>query len=198
MSIQPTTESLAAWSLVLGIISIAGFTFLTGLLAVLWSPIVIIFIIGCAGVTCLPAVICGHLGRRKIKSNPTLRGPGMALAGLITGYIALSLSFGIIVATNVIGNIEGNKTLHEAELVSSRRYAETFVFVSAAVRARGYTKHWTTKQEAIQELVHGITVKSGGVDYGPFIVTLDERWKDKIEVISQHLRLVDDKLEAVP
>jgi hypothetical protein len=38
----------------------------------------------------IPAVICGHIAKSKIKQNPeTLTGEGMALAGLIMGYIQL-------------------------------------------------------------------------------------------------------------
>jgi len=68
---QAATEPLAIWSLVLGIISI----------------------VGCAvggSLAGIPAVICGHFGRSKIRKNPSLRGAGMALAGLITGYLAIA------------------------------------------------------------------------------------------------------------
>ncbi|MFZ4777798.1 MAG: DUF4190 domain-containing protein [Terrimicrobiaceae bacterium] len=59
------TEPLTVWSLVLGIISMVGCAFLAG----------------------LPAVICGHVGLSRIKRNPSLGGKGMAIAGLVTGYI---------------------------------------------------------------------------------------------------------------
>jgi hypothetical protein len=39
----------------------------------------------------IPAVICGHLARRKIRQNPSLSGARIALAGLIIGYILLAL-----------------------------------------------------------------------------------------------------------
>ena len=60
-----TTEPLAIWSLVLGIISIVACAFLAG----------------------IPAVICGHIGLSRIKRNPSLGGKGMAIGGLVTGYI---------------------------------------------------------------------------------------------------------------
>ena len=45
----------------------------------------------CGGLTSLPAVICGHLGLARIKrSNGTMGGGGMAVAGLILGYLALA------------------------------------------------------------------------------------------------------------
>jgi hypothetical protein len=43
-------------------------------------------------ITCIPAVVCGHLALRKIRSEPGLRGYGLALAGLIIGYIVFGLS----------------------------------------------------------------------------------------------------------
>ncbi len=44
------------------------------------------------GVCGLAAVICGHLGMNSIRSSPyPLDGRGMCIAGLITGYIAITL-----------------------------------------------------------------------------------------------------------
>ncbi len=45
----------------------------------------------------IPAVICGHLGYSRIKrSGGALEGTGLALAGLITGYISIALSVLVI------------------------------------------------------------------------------------------------------
>ena len=63
-------EPLTIWALVLGIISILGCSF-GG------------FIVG------IPAVICGHIGLSRIKRQPSLGGRGMAIAGLITGYLGI-------------------------------------------------------------------------------------------------------------
>ena len=66
---------LAIWSLVLGILSLTCF----------W-----IF-------TAIPAVICGHVAYGRIRrSAGALTGEGLALGGLITGYIAIALSIFII------------------------------------------------------------------------------------------------------
>lgn len=43
-------------------------------------------------ITCIPAIICGHLALRRIRKEPILRGRGLALAGLIIGYIVLGLA----------------------------------------------------------------------------------------------------------
>jgi hypothetical protein len=42
---------------------------------------------------CIPAIVCGHIALRKIRKEATVKGYGLALAGLIIGYIGLGLSF---------------------------------------------------------------------------------------------------------
>jgi hypothetical protein len=64
------TEPLAIWSLVLSLIGLLGFC--------CGGPV-----LGIAG------VICGHLGLSKINANPQLQGRGLAMAGLIIGYLAV-------------------------------------------------------------------------------------------------------------
>jgi competence protein ComGC len=69
------TSPTAIWSLVLGILSLLCFSIFAG----------------------IPAVICGHIAHGKIKrSNGLLTGSGMALAGLITGYISIAMAVFII------------------------------------------------------------------------------------------------------
>ena len=66
----PRTPPVAIWSLILAVLS-----FTCGWL-----------------ITAIPAVICGHIARAKIrKSGGALGGRGIATAGLILGYIALVL-----------------------------------------------------------------------------------------------------------
>jgi hypothetical protein len=66
----PRTAPGAVWSLVLGILSLVCFSILTG----------------------IPAIICGHLARGKIqRSQGSLTGAGLALAGLITGYVSVAM-----------------------------------------------------------------------------------------------------------
>jgi competence protein ComGC len=72
---QPKTSTLAIWSLVLSILGLV-------LLLVCIGPLFAI-----------PGVICGHLAYSRIKrSSGALAGEGMALAGLITGYVSVGLS----------------------------------------------------------------------------------------------------------
>lgn len=74
-TVTPATSGLAIASLVLGVIGFVVF------------------------LTALPAVICGHIARSKIKAaQGALGGAGMALAGLILGYVMLGLSLVMIPA----------------------------------------------------------------------------------------------------
>jgi competence protein ComGC len=67
----PRTAPLAVWSLVLGILGLTCFFVLTA----------------------VPAVICGHVATGRIKrSGGALGGSGLALAGLITGYLGIAMS----------------------------------------------------------------------------------------------------------
>lgn len=63
------TEPLAIWSLVLSVLSL----FCCG------------FVLG------VPGVICGHLALSNISKNPNLEGRGMALAGVVIGYVGIAL-----------------------------------------------------------------------------------------------------------
>lgn len=65
---QTKTSALAIWSLVLGILSLTCFSILSA----------------------IPGVICGHKALSKIKrSGGTLTGQGLAIAGLVTGYLGI-------------------------------------------------------------------------------------------------------------
>jgi hypothetical protein len=73
--VQGKTPGLAIWSLVLGILSLSCFWLLTA----------------------IPAVICGHLAYGRIRrSAGSLSGEGLALGGLITGYVSIALSIFVI------------------------------------------------------------------------------------------------------
>lgn len=72
--VVPGPSPLASWSLGLGIAGLLLFGPLTG----------------------IPAIICGHKARSRIRNSSGITtGSGLALAGLITGYIATVL--GIII-----------------------------------------------------------------------------------------------------
>jgi len=40
---------------------------------------------------CIPAIVCGHIALRKIEKDAMVQGRGLALAGLIIGYVVLGL-----------------------------------------------------------------------------------------------------------
>lgn len=48
-------------------------------------------------VCCIPAIICGHLALRRLGREPAVRGYGLAIAGLIIGYIILGISIAVTV-----------------------------------------------------------------------------------------------------
>jgi hypothetical protein len=50
---------------------------------------VLSFVIGPFGF--IPAIICGHVSRLRLRRNPSLAGSGLATAGLIIGYGFLAL-----------------------------------------------------------------------------------------------------------
>jgi hypothetical protein len=79
---QPKTSGLAIWSLVLGVLGII-----------------------CCSILCaVPGVICGHKALSKIKhSGGALTGEGLAIAGLVTGYIGILLAV-ILIPIAVIPN----------------------------------------------------------------------------------------------
>src|SRR5258706_13209291 len=72
--LQPKNSGLAVWSLVLGVLAI-------------------VLSIVCIGpLFAIPAVICGHVAYSRIKrSAGALSGEGLAMGGLITGYIGIAL-----------------------------------------------------------------------------------------------------------
>jgi hypothetical protein len=75
------TSAAAIWSLVLGILGLMCFGLFSG----------------------IPAIICGHVARSNVKnSQGALSGEGMALAGLILGYVGTVITtiavFGILAA----------------------------------------------------------------------------------------------------
>jgi len=69
----PKTPGLAIASLVLGIISILG-------AAVLILPMIL-------------AIVFGHMSLSKIRRNPNLGGSGIAITGLVLGYVSIVFGF---------------------------------------------------------------------------------------------------------
>jgi hypothetical protein len=70
-SATPPKNGLSVTSLILGILSLAACSILTG----------------------IPAIITGHIAKSRAKQQPQLyTGAGMALAGLIMGYVSIAMA----------------------------------------------------------------------------------------------------------
>ena len=59
------------------------------------------------GLSFIPAIICGHLARRQIRQTGE-QGAGLALAGIILGYVGIALFIVLIAVFVVIMNKIGN------------------------------------------------------------------------------------------
>ncbi len=113
------TDGKATASLVLGILSLAGFSFLTA----------------------IPAVILGHISRSSInRSGGRLQGKGVALGGLITGYIGLTLVPIFIVAALLMPNLlRARQSANASSAAATLRSVNTAqVIYSTANPAKGY------------------------------------------------------------
>jgi hypothetical protein len=51
----------------------------------------------------IPGIICGHMAMKRLAQTPSLRGAGLAKAGLIIGYVGLVLFIVAIVAFLLFG-----------------------------------------------------------------------------------------------
>jgi uncharacterized membrane protein len=75
----PETSKLAIWALVCGCLSLL-----------------------CSLFASIPAIILGHMGLSEIKKNPAIQGRGMAMAGMILGYVFTTLIIVYLVFVVVI------------------------------------------------------------------------------------------------
>jgi ABC-type Fe3+ transport system permease subunit len=54
-----------------------------------------------AGLTAIPAVICGHVARRQMRQTAQ-RGDGLATGGLVLGYMAI-IFWTVLIAASLVG-----------------------------------------------------------------------------------------------
>ena len=54
-----------------------------------------------AGLTAIPAVVCGHIARRQMKGTAQ-RGDGLATSGLVLGYMAI-IFWSVLIAASLVG-----------------------------------------------------------------------------------------------
>jgi len=105
-SAEPKNCSLAVWSLVLGILAIV-------LSVVCIGPLFRI-----------PAVICGHMAYSRIKrSAGALGGGGLALGGLITGYLSIALIpiIGMMAAIAIPNFVKARQTAQQNACINNLR-----------------------------------------------------------------------------
>jgi type II secretory pathway pseudopilin PulG len=121
---QPQTDGKATASLVLGILSILCFGLLTG----------------------LPAIILGHISRGNIEqSRGRLTGGGMALAGLILGYVSIFSSILIIAAIMIPNLMRSRISANESAAASTVRAINTTqVAYSTSYPEQGYARDLAT------------------------------------------------------
>jgi len=58
-----------------------------------------------AGLTAIPAVICGHIARRQMRMTAQ-RGDGLATGGLVLGYMAI-IFWSVLIAASLVGLVVG-------------------------------------------------------------------------------------------
>jgi len=104
----PKTSGLAVWSLVLGIASL--------ILLVLCSLLPLAAIVG---------VFCGHKALNRIKSSGgTLKGKGLAIGGLVTGYLGILLMVAIVLPNNFRSpkSAQTNECILNLHLIDSAKH----------------------------------------------------------------------------
>jgi uncharacterized membrane protein len=68
------------------------------------------------GFTCIPAIICGHMARRQIRRTGE-QGDGLAVAGLILGYVSVVLFIVAVLALVAVASRSGS-AVSQAHTVS--------------------------------------------------------------------------------
>jgi len=121
---QPQTDGKATASLILGILSILCFGLLTG----------------------LPAIILGHISRGNIEqSRGRLTGAGMALTGLILGYVSIISTILIIAAIAIPNLLRSKISANESAAASTVRTINTSqVSYSTTYPEHGYARDLAT------------------------------------------------------
>jgi hypothetical protein len=129
---EPKNCSLAVWSLVLGILAV-------------------VLSVACIGpLLGIPAVICGHMAYSRIKrSAGALTGGGLALGGLITGYVSFALIplIGMMAAIAIPNFVKARTTAQKNMCISNLRQID-----GAKQQWALENKKQTTDTPAAQEL----------------------------------------------
>jgi len=133
--LEPRTDGKAVASLIFGIVAVLTVIFLIGI------------VLG------IPAIILGHISHSNIKkSMGKLKGAGIALAGMIMGYISLAgilvLPFILIIAAIAIPNLlKARIAANEASAVASVRTIDTAA-ISYQLDKKSYPSDLAQLQQA--------------------------------------------------
>ncbi len=73
----------------------------------------------------IPAIICGHMATKRIRREPGLGGRGLAKAGLIIGYISMSLFVLVIIGVAVFFIFAGRQFMDEFNRQMSQQQHQT-------------------------------------------------------------------------
>lgn len=152
-----------------------------------WSFVLGILSLVCAGIlAAIPAVICGHIARSTIrKSRGDLGGEGLALAGLITGYVAIVLNL-ILIPTILIPAFQ--KAFNE-------HYADTG-FTNVMASADGTERilapgNW----KSLPELNEAASVAAGNKIAEEYFMVLSESKTDLVDFsLEKHHKLTRDHM----
>lgn len=143
----PTKNSgLAIWSLVLGILSLFCFSIFAA----------------------IPGVICGHKALSRIKrSGGALEGQGLAIAGLVTGYLGMALALVMIplmMAIAIPNFIKARETAQKNLCINHLRQLDAAKEEWALEKkiAEGVTP---SEQDLLPYLKHGMPKCPAGGEY---------------------------------
>lgn len=135
MNDQAKTAPGSIWSLVLGILGITC----------------------CSVFTAIPAVICGHIAFSKIKKSAgALVGEGMAIAGLVLGYVGIAMAIFIIpfqLAIAIPSFIKARTTSQQNACINNMRQIEAAKDMYALETGRTNGWAFTDAKEAFGALV---------------------------------------------
>ena len=85
----------------------------------------------CCGLLAIPipiaAIICGHLGIKDLKDNPEKTGKGLAIAGLVLGYLSIVILVGFYL---VLMNMDPTEIESLMEGIIERTTGEDFTMPS--------------------------------------------------------------------
>ncbi len=125
MTQQAKTPSIAIASLVLGILGLAC--------------------IGPFGA--IPAIICGHKAKSRIKaSDGTLTGDGIALAGLVLGYVSIGLMIVLIPVYATMGAIAIPSFMRAREISQLNMCVNNMRMIDAAKEQAALEHNYKTEE----------------------------------------------------